>query len=323
MKPSSPIDTVRDISTPIIIDGDPGQDDAVAILLALASPAELDVLAITAVAGNVPLDLTVINSLALVELADRTEVPVYRGSVRPMVRDLVTAEYVHGPTGLDGADLPPPTINEALGHAVDRIIEIVSDSAVPVTLCTLGPLTNIGLALVRQPDIVDNISQIVMMGGGFFEGGNTTPAAEFNIYVDPHAAHVVFASSIPKVLMPLDVTHKALTTPDRLQRFSDLGTRAGDAVAGMLAFYDSWDKNKYDIPGGPLHDPTVIAYLLHPELFIGREVSVEIDIAPGPTLGMTVVDWWGVTERQPNATVMNEIDADGFYDLLVDRIGRL
>jgi purine nucleosidase len=323
LKPSSPVDTLPGINTPIIIDTDPGQDDAVAILLALASPEELDVLAITAVAGNVPLDLTVINSLALVELAGRTDVPVYRGSVRPMVQELITAEYVHGPTGLDGADLPTPTTTEAPGHAVDRIIEMVSGSAVPVTLCTLGPLTNIGLALVRQPDIVDNISQIVMMGGGFFEGGNTTPAAEFNIYVDPHAAHVVFASSVAKVLMPLDVTHKALTTPDRLQRFSDLGTPAGNAVAGMLGFYDRWDKNKYDLPGGPLHDPTVIAYLLEPELFIGREVAVEIDIAPGPTLGMTVVDWWGVTDRPPNATVMNEIDADGFYDLLIERIGRL
>ncbi len=270
-----------------------------------------------------PLDLTVINSLALVELAGRTEVPVYRGSVRPMVRDLVTAEYVHGPTGLDGADLPPPTISEAPGHAVDKIVEIVLASAEPVTLCTLGPLTNVGLALVREPSIVDNISEIVMMGGGFFEGGNTTPAAEFNIYVDPHAAHVVFASSVPKVLMPLDVTHKALTTPVRLQRFSDLGTRAGDAVAGMLGFYDRWDKNKYDIPGGPLHDPTVIAYLLEPDLFHGKEVAVEIDISSGPTLGMTVVDWWGVTDGPPNATVMNEIDSDRFYDLLVERISRL
>jgi len=271
----------------------------------------------------VPLDLTVRNSLALVELAGRPEVPVYRGSVRPMVRELVTAEYVHGPTGLDGADLPPPTISEAPGHAVDKIVELVRGSAEPVTLCTLGPLTNVGLALVREPSIVDNISEIVMMGGGFFEGGNTTPAAEFNIYVDPHAAHVVFSSSIPKVLMPLDVTHKALTTPDRLQRFSDLGTRAGDAVAGMLGFYDRWDKNKYDIPGGPLHDPTVIAYLLEPELFGGKEVAVVIDISAGPALGMTVVDWWGVTDGPPNATVMNEIDSDRFYDLLVERISRL
>lgn len=294
-----------------------------AILAALASPDELDVLAITAVAGNVPLDLTVRNSLVLVELAGREDVPVYRGSVRPMVKELVTAEYVHGPTGLDGADLPPPTLKESPGHAVDRIVELVNSSDRPVTVCTLGPMTNLALALVRDPNIARNIEQIVMMGGGFFEGGNTTPAAEFNIYVDPHAAHVVFTSGVPIVMMPLDVTHKALTTPDRLERFSALGTAAGDAVAGMLGFYDRWDMEKYGLPGGPLHDPTVTAYLLKPELFRGRDVPVEIDIAPGPTLGMTVIDWWGVTDDPANALVINEVDADGFFDLLVERIGWL
>lgn len=294
-----------------------------AILTALASPDDLDVLAITAVAGNVPLDLTVRNSLILVELAGRKDVPVYRGSVRPMVKELVTAEYVHGPTGLDGADLPLPTLEESPGHAVDRIVELVNSSNRPVTLCTLGPMTNLALALVRDPGIAGHIEQVVMMGGGFFEGGNTTPAAEFNIYVDPHAAHVVFTSGIPIVMMPLDVTHKALITPNRLEQFSALGTAAGDAVAGMLGFYDRWDIEKYGLPGGPLHDPTVTAYLLKPELFEGREVPVEIDIAPGLTLGMTVIDWWGVTDVPPNAFVMNDIDTDGFFDLLLERVGRL
>ena len=236
---------------------------------------------------------------------------------------MITAEYVHGPTGLDGADLPDPSISAADGHAVDRIIEIVEDSDRPVTICTLGPLTNVALALVKAPEISSNIDQIVMMGGGFFEGGNTTPAAEFNIYVDPHAAHVVFTSGLPLVLMPLDVTHQALTTPDRLARFKGLGTPAGDATFGMLNFYDRWDMEKYGLPGGPLHDPTVIAYLIDPQMFSGRNVHVEIDIAPGPTLGMTVVDWWGVTDADPNATVMRDIDADRFFDLLVELIGRL
>jgi purine nucleosidase len=281
------------------------------------------VLAITAVAGNVPLDLTVVNCLALVELAGREDVPVYRGSVRPMVKELVTAEYVHGPTGLDGADLPPPTLQPAPGHAVDRMVDILMSSDDQVTVCTLGPLTNLGLALVREPRIVAKIEQVVMMGGGFFEGGNTTPAAEFNIYVDPHAAHVVFTSGVPIVMMPLDVTHKAVTTPDRLERFSRLGTAAGSAVAGMLGFYDRWDMEKYELPGGPLHDPTVIAYLLQPEMFGGKKVAVEIETAPGPTLGMTVVDWWGVTDAAASVLVMNEIDADLFFDLLVERIGRL
>ena len=307
----------------IIIDTDPGQDDAVAILAALASPDELDVLAITTVAGNVPIDKVTTNALALVELADRHDVPVYRGAVRPMVNRLVTAEYVHGPTGLDGADLPSPKLEVSPGHAADRIVELVMDRGDPTTICTLGPLTNVALALVKEPRITGKIEQIVLMGGGFFEGGNTTPAAEFNIFVDPHAAHVVFSSGISLVMMPLDVTHKALTTPDRLMRFYDLGTPAGDAVAGMLGFYDRHDISKYGMEGGPLHDPTVIAYLLSPDMFQGKEVAVQIETAPGPTQGMTLVDWWGVTGDEANALVMNEIDDDRFYDLLVELIGRL
>jgi purine nucleosidase len=307
---------------PIIIDTDPGQDDAVALLTALASPEELEVIAVTAVAGNVPLDLTVHNALAMVELAGRPEVPVYRGSVRPMVNPLVTAEYVHGPTGIDGADLPPPALQPGEGHAVDRIVEIVCEREM-VTLCALGPLTNIGLALVREPEIVSHIDEVVMMGGGFFEGGNTTPTAEFNIYVDPHAAHVVFTSGIPITMMPLDVTHRALTTPDRILRFADLGSAAGTAVAGMLDYYDRWDMEKYGMPGGPLHDPTVIAYLLEPGIFSGKKVHVEVVTAPGPTQGMTVMDWWGVTDAAPNAMVMREINDDSYFDLLVERVGRL
>jgi purine nucleosidase len=280
------------------------------------------VLAITAVAGNVPLDLTVINSLALVELAARPEVPVYRGSVRPMVKTLVTAEYVHGPTGLDGADLPPPELSEGPGHAVDHIIDLVMTHD-DVTLCTLGPLTNIGMALAREPRIAGRVREVVMMGGGFFEGGNTTPAAEFNVFVDPHAAHLVLNSGIPTVMMPLDVTHKALASPDRLARFKGLGTRAGDACYGMLDFYDRWDMDKYGTTGAPVHDAAVIAYLLDPGMFGGREVFVEVDIGIGPTQGMTIVDWWGVTGKTANATVMRDIDADRFFDLLVERVGRL
>jgi len=295
----------------------------VAILAALASPDDLDVVAITVVAGNVPLEKTVTNALALVELSGRLDVPVYRGSARPMVNELVTAEYVHGPTGLDGADLPSPETSSATGHAVDFLVDLLMSRDEPTTLCTLGPLTNIALALVKEPAIAAKVDQLVMMGGGFFAGGNVTPAAEFNIYVDPHAAHVVFTSGIPIVMMPLDVTHQAMTTPQRLQRIRDLGTPAGDAVAGMLDFYDNYDIERYGLEGGPLHDPTVIAYLLSPDLFRGKEVSVEIETAPGPTQGMTLVDWWGVTDQAPNATVMSEIDADGFYDLLIERIGRL
>ncbi len=316
--------TLPAIPRPIIIDTDPGQDDAVALLVALASPEELEILAVTAVAGNVSLDLTVTNALTMVELAKRRDVPVYRGSVRPLVNDLVTAEHVHGPSGLDGADLPLPSLLPAEGHAVDRMIELLMTRRdADVTICTLGPLTNLGMAIAKEPAIIPKVAELVMMGGGFFQGGNTTPAAEFNVYVDPHAAHIVFTSGIPIVMMPLDVTHQALTSADRIQRFADLGPPAGTAVAGMLDFFDRYDMEKYGTEGAPLHDPTVIAYLLKPEIFEGRRVNVQIETSSTITRGMTVVDWWGVTGETPNALVMNRLDSERFFDLLVSRIARL
>ncbi len=308
----------------IIIDTDPGQDDAVAILLALASPEELDVVAITTVAGNVPLALTTRNALTMCELAGRTDIPVHAGSIRPMVRDLVTAEYVHGKSGIDGAGLPEPTMVVTEGHAVDAIIELTMSADVgELTICPLGPLTNIGLALLREPRIAERLREIVLMGGGFFAGGNRTPAAEFNIYVDPHAADVVFHSGIPITMMPLDVTHKALTLPEYVARFAAIDTPAGRAVHGMLDFFERFDIERYGTEGGPLHDPCVIAYLLDPGLFGGKHVPVRIETTSELTMGMTVVDWWGATDDDPNATVMQEIDSAGFFDLLVERIARI
>jgi purine nucleosidase len=307
----------------IIIDTDPGQDDAVALLTALASP-ELDVVAILTVAGNVPLPLTSRNARMMVELAGRTDVPVYAGCARPMVRTLFTAEYVHGPTGIDGAGLPEPTVQPAAGHGVDALVDAVAGNPPgELLLCTLGPLTNVAMAMVKEPQVAERLGGIVMMGGGFFEGGNVTPAAEFNIYVDPHAAHVVFTSGVPITMLPLDVTHKALTSDARIARFRDLGTRAGDTVAGMLDFFDRYDEEKYGTDGAPLHDPCVIAYLLDPSLFSGRRCHVEIEHHSEATMGMTLVDWWGVTGRQPNAHVIDQVDDAGYFDLLVDRIGRL
>lgn len=308
----------------IIIDTDPGQDDAVAILLALASPDELDVVAITAVAGNVPLELTTLNALKMVELAGRPEVPVHAGSVTPMVRPLITAEYVHGATGIDGADLPEPSTPVADGHGVDVIVDLLMESEPgTMTLCPLGPLTNVGMAMVREPRIVPRIAEIVLMGGGFFEGGNTTPTAEFNIYVDPHAADIVFRSGVPITVMSLDVTHRALIAPRHMERFAAIDSPAGRAVHGMLEFYERYDVDKYGMEGGPLHDPCVIAHLLVPGMFRGREVSVAVETTSELTMGMTVVDWWNLTPNPPNATWMREVDADGFFDLLVERIGRL
>ncbi|WP_295813398.1 nucleoside hydrolase [uncultured Nitratireductor sp.] len=307
----------------IIIDTDPGQDDALAILLALGSP-ELDVLGITTVAGNVPLALTEKNARKICELAGKSDIRVFAGAIRPLVRTLVTAEHVHGRTGLDGPDLAEPEMPLQKEHAVDFIVDtLMAHGENEVTLCPLGPLTNIALALNREPRIAPRIRQIVLMGGGFFEGGNVTPTAEFNIYVDPHAADVVLRAGVPLVMMPLDVTHKALTTRARIASIRDLGTKVGNACAELLEFFERFDEEKYGTDGGPLHDPCVIAYLLKPELFKGRACNVTVETGSELTMGMTVIDWWHVTERPKNALVMRDIDDDGFFELLTERLARL
>jgi purine nucleosidase len=308
----------------IIIDTDPGQDDAVAILLALGSPKEIEVLGITAVAGNVPLELTQKNARMICELAGRPDIPVFAGSKNPLAKRLVTAEHVHGKTGLDGPTLPDPTMPLQEKHAVDFIIETLrAQPAGSVTLCPLGPLTNIASAFNQAPDIIEKVQEIVLMGGAYFEVGNITPAAEFNIYVDPEAAEIVFKAGAPITVMPLDVTHKALVTKARNDAFRDLGTPVGIAVAEMTDFFERYDKEKYGSEGAPLHDPTVIAYLIKPKLFTGRFINVEIETKSVLTRGMTVADWWRVTDREPNAMFMGDIDADGFFMLLTDRLARL
>jgi len=307
----------------IIIDTDPGQDDAVAILLALASP-EIEVLGITAVAGNVPLILTGLNARKICELAGRPDMKVFAGAPAPLCRTLVTAEEIHGRTGLDGPVLPEPKMPLQEGHAVDFIVEtLLAEPAGSITLATLGPLTNIALALNRAPEISMKIKRIVMMGGGYFEQGNVTPSAEFNIYVDPQAADVAFRSGIPIVMMPLDVTHKALTTRMRVEAIRSIGTPVGSAVARLLDFFERFDEGKYGTDGGPLHDPCVVAWLLQPQLFSGRHVNVTIETMSELTMGSTVIDWWHVTDRPKNAEVMREIDADGFFSLLTERLARL
>jgi len=308
----------------IIIDTDPGQDDAIAILLALASPEEIDLLGIVTVAGNVPLALTSRNALMLCELAKKPETKVFAGCSRPLVRPLVTAENVHGKTGLDGANLPEPTITLQKEHGVDWTIEtLLAEEDNSVTICCLAPLTNVAMAMVKAPEILPKIKKIVLMGGGYFEGGNITPTSEFNIYVDPHAANTVMKCGRPLVIMPLDVTHKALMQREWLEALKQLGTPVGDATYGMLSFYERFDVEKYGSSGGPLHDPTVIAYLLQSELFEGRQVNVEVEIHSELTMGMTVVDWWKVTDRIPNATYINQINADGFFALILERFSCL
>jgi len=306
----------------IIIDTDPGQDDAVAILLALASP-ELKVLGLTAVAGNVPLALTQKNARIIAELSGRP-VAVYAGCDAPLQRRLVTAEHVHGKTGLDGIPLPEPTLPLHPQHAVDFIIETLRHEAPgTVTLCPLGPLTNIAAAFLKAPDILPRVAEIVLMGGAYFEVGNITPAAEFNIHVDPEAADIVFKSGIPLVVMPLDVTHKALTSRAWVEEMRSLGTPVGQAVASWTDFFERFDTAKYGSEGAPLHDPCVIAYLINPGLFTGRHINVEIETQSPLTLGMTVADWWRVTDRAANAMFIGGVDRAGFYALLSERLARL
>ena len=308
----------------IIIDTDPGQDDAVAILLALASPDEIEVLGITAVAGNVPLSLTERNARIVCELAGRPDIAVYAGCDRPLRRKLVTAEHVHGKTGLDGPELPEPKIKLQEKHGVDFIIDtILQEPGNSVSLCPLGPLTNIASAILKQPKIVSRIKQIVLMGGAYFEVGNITPTAEFNIFVDPDAAKIVFEAGIDMVAMPLDVTHKALVTGERNEAFRQLQSPVGIAVAEMTDFFERFDKEKYGSSGAPLHDPCVTAYLINPKIFSGKKINVEIETESELTLGMTVADWWGVTDRKANTFFVSDLDSEKFFNLLTERLGRL
>ncbi|WP_269914752.1 nucleoside hydrolase [Acinetobacter sp. HY1485] len=304
----------------IIIDTDPGQDDGVAILLALASP-EVEVLGITTVAGNVPLALTSNNARKVCELAGRPDIKVFAGCDRPLKKPLVTAENVHGKTGLDGIELPEPTMPLQEQHSVDFLIETFRNAPEKtITLCTLGPMTNVAQALIKAPDIASRIKNIVLMGGGFFEGGNITPSAEFNMYVDPDAAKIVFGAGIDLTAIPLDVTHTALTSPEWVAGLRAFNNKVGEAVAAWTDFFERYDMEKYGSEGAPLHDPCVIGYVVKPELFTGRHINVEIETQSELTEGATVADWWKVTNRPANAYFMNTIDRDAFFDLLTERL---
>ena len=308
----------------IIIDTDPGIDDAVAILLALATPEELEVLGIVAVAGNLPLVQTERNARRVCELAGRAAVPVYAGCERPILRPLATAEHIHRETARDRLLLPEPTIALQAQHGVDFFVETLrAAEAGTITVCALGPLTNIAMALVKAPEITGRIGELVVMGGACFKLGNVTPTAEFNIHVDPHAAAAVFESGITITMLPLDVTHQLLTTGPRLDALRALGNRCGQAVAALLASFERNRRAKFGTRATALHDPSVIAYLLSPTFFQGREVNVAVETQSSLTMGMTVVDWWGVTGRKPNVRMMNTVDADGFFDLLTEKLARL
>jgi purine nucleosidase len=308
---------------PIIIDTDPGIDDAVAILLALASP-ELLVLGLVAVAGNLPLAATVRNALSILELAGRPDIAVHAGCPRPISRTTIAAEYAHGTGGLGDLVLPPPTLALHPEHGILYLIDTLR-RAEPnsVTICALGPLTNIAMALVAAPDIAAGIAELVVMGGASHGAGNMTPAAEFNIYADPHAAALVFDSDLSITMVPLDVTRSVRSTPERIAPIRALGTRCGIAVAELIG-----PRRALGQPPMAMHDPCVIAYLLAPELFRGSEaplskVNVAVETQSPLTMGMTVVDRRGLSGRKPNARVIETVDADGVYRLLAERLARL
>jgi len=311
------------VARKIIIDCDPGQDDAVALLLAFASPEELELLGITAVGGNVPLRLTHRNARMMCDIAGKQDVPVFAGCAEPLVRPLQTAEMIHGETGINGIDVFEPDTPLQDEHAVDYIIRTLMDADQDsITLVPTGPLTNIATAIDKQAAILPKIHRIVLMGGAMREGGNRTPSAEFNILVDPEAADIVLRCGRPITQLGLDVTHQVLSTRDRVERIRALGNPVAEATADMLSFFDRYDTEKYTSKGAPLHDPCTVAWLLKPELFEGKDCNVSVETQTELTLGHTAVDFWHVTDRPINVHWVYGVDADGFYDFLIERLAR-
>ena len=307
----------------VIIDCDPGQDDAVALFLAMSSPDELDILGITTVAGNVPVELTQRNARMMCDIAGRKELPVYAGCERPMVLEPITAEYIHGNTGIDGVDVFEPDTPLQDSHAVDFIIEtLLAADTGTVTLVPTGPMTNIATAIQREPAVLDSVQEIVAMGGAMREGGNRSPSAEFNVLVDPHAADIVYNTGKPVTAMGLDVTHQVLSTRERVARLRAVGNAVAFATADMLSFFHRYDTKKYGSEGAPLHDPCTVAWLLRPDLFATRRCNLSVEKESELTLGHTAVDFWHVTDRPHNVDWVYEVDADGFYDLLIERLAR-
>ena len=300
-------------ATKILLDCDPGHDDAIALLLALASP-EVELLGVTTVAGNQTLDKTTANAIRLLEFVDRAGIPVAAGADRPLVRPQYVASYVHGETGMDGPDLPPPRGKPVDGHAVDFLADAIRSAGGAVTLVPTGPLTNVALLLALHPDA--RPERIVLMGGAIAEG-NVTPAAEFNIWADPEAAARVFASGIDTTMVGLDVTHKALFTPAHVER---LEGRVGGMVAALLEFYGHFHKEVYDFDGSPIHDAVAVAHVIRSNLVRTEHLNTEIDAESELCRGRTVVDLWRRSGREPNSHVAVDIDADGFLELLVERL---
>jgi inosine-uridine nucleoside N-ribohydrolase len=305
-------------ATSFILDCDPGHDDAIALLLALASP-ELDLLGVTTVSGNQTLEKTTANAIRVLDHLGRTDVPVAAGAPRPLVRERYVAAYVHGETGLDGPDLPPPGREPEPEHAIEFIAARAQER--PLTLVPTGPLTNIALFLARYPELQDRIERVVLMGGAIAEG-NVTPAAEFNIWADPEAAERVFQSGLDLTMVGLDVTHKALFKQDHADRLAAAGT-AGKLVAELYGFYVQFHQSQYGWDGTPVHDAVTVAHVIDPTILETKDRGVIVDTGPELSRGRTYVDLWGRAGWEANCHVATDIDSAKFLDLLVERIAAL
>jgi inosine-uridine nucleoside N-ribohydrolase len=305
---------------PAILDVDPGHDDAVAIMLACAAP-ELDLLAITTVAGNVPLEKTTRNALRILSLIGHTDLPVAAGASSPLRRALHIAEDIHGESGLDGPEIPDPSFEPHERGAADLIADAIRDSPEPVTLIPTGPLTNVATFLREHPDLKERIARISLMGGSIGLG-NTTPAAEFNVYVDPEAAREVFESGLPITMSGLDVTHQAGAGSAERENLRSLG-RIGGVVAELLEFFAGTYERIFGFDAPPLHDAVAVAAVLEPALLKTRPMRVDVECESELTRGETVCDFYGVSGKPPNAEVGVDLDRDGFFDLLYRILGRL
>ena len=300
----------------IIIDTDPGTDDAVAILIALAHFTDEEILGITTVAGNVGVKVGTTNALRILEQAGRNNIKVFEGESAPLKRELLTAEWVHGTDGLGGVPFPAPSKTEEDQDAVTFLKDTISNSEEKVTLCVLGPMTNIGKAILEMPEIVKNIDQIIFMGGSA-TGGNTTPAAEFNILVDPDATHIVLHSGVKLVMMGLDVTHQAISTSKRIKNISDTKTKTSELLVGLMSRLANLEIVKKKFPDGtPVHDAFVTAYLVDNSLTKGNFVNVEVETLSDLTLGQTVVDVNEISGRDKNVYWMNEVDDDKLFSII-------
>lgn len=306
---------------PLILDCDPGIDDFIAILMVLAAPERFNLLGITVSGGNVPVHFTAQNALKACELAGRRDVKVYAGCPGPMLRPLTIEDGVHGEEGLKYVNLPKPTMALQSTHAVDFLIETLLSFPQKVTLATTGPLTNVAVAIAREPRVLENIEEIITMGGSMLLG-NITPAAEYNFYADPEAAHILFTSGKKVKVVGIDVTHQALTTLEWMAVLEKMDNPVASAVAAMAQGVHEYDTQHFETTGGALHDPCVIAYLLNPSLFKGKNLHVEIDTSYGIGRGRSIMDWWGKRDLVPNAHIFNEFNSPGFFDLLTNLLSR-